>query len=143
MNNEGKVKHTFESLESMLGVDPECREGPAPCLLHPNGRGTSCRPAPNAEIHLGISGSPCQPYSQKRGAKRWANGGVGNHNQCSTMDYVLSWYVKYEPHIGVTEQVKGFEMRSSSDVEESPMQRSLVGIPKFIFIFIFKFLFEE
>lgn len=108
----------FETLEGMLD-----RGGS--CLLHQSCK-TNCHP--NREIQLGISGSPCQPYSQKRGSKRWSCGGVASHPKHSTsMDSVIAWYTKYEPHASVTEQVMGFKMKTSNEISESPMKQPLVS----------------
>ena len=118
MNNTGKVLHMFETLEGMLDGGP--------CLLHQSSN-ANCHP--KREIHLGISGSPCQPYSQKRGSKRWACGGVASHPKHSTsMDSVLAWYTKYEPHASVTEQVMGFKMKTSHEISESPLEQPLVKV---------------
>ena len=116
-NNDGKVKHLYESLEAMLDEKP--------CTLH-HGTGTgctSCSLSLDTEISVGVSGSPCNPYSVQR-SKRFHDGNVVEHSMNdTTMTSVIQWYTKFEPHLGITEQVKGFEMRTSTSVQESPLER--------------------
>lgn len=43
----------------------------------------------------------------------------------TTMDSVVKFYMTFEPHAGITEQVKGFGMRSSSSDATTPKEKSL------------------
>lgn len=115
-NNVGNVNHLYHTLEDML-VD-------SPCGLHESSQGCQCC-CDGASPTLGVTGSPCNPYSTRR-AKRFCDDSISAHSMTSiTMDSVIKFYTKYEPHTGITEQVTGFGMRTSRSVETSPLDSSL------------------
>ena len=92
----------YESLESML-------------------QGYSARQA--GAVNLAVTGSPCNPYSIMR-CKRFADGSVASHSMHgTTMQLVIDFYKKYEPHVGITEQVAGFGKRTSTADPTSPYRR--------------------
>ena len=93
----------------------------SPCLLC-KGDHASCEIP--CDIHLAVTGSPCNPFSTYR-AKRFVDGAMCHSMYKTTGEDVVSFYCKYEPHVGVTEQVKGFGMATSSSDEESPMEKLL------------------
>lgn len=114
-NNPASLKHLWGTLESML-------EG-GPCSLHPGGTQCSCT-VPKG-VSLGVTGSPCNPYSTAR-AKRFTEGDVASHSMHNTtMADVVSFYSKFEPHAGITEQVKGFAMVTGGSDTETPQQKQL------------------
>ena len=72
-------------------------------------------------VSLGVTGSPCNPFSTFR-TKRFADGSVSAHAMTdTTMASVIQFYQKFEPRAGITEQVKGFGMRTSSEDKTSPL----------------------
>ena len=76
-------------------------------------------------VSLGVTGSPCNPFSTAR-PKRFADGSVASHSMTrTTMASVLEFYQRFEPRAGITEQVKGFGMRTSSNTSETPLQQFL------------------
>ena len=93
----------------------------SPCLLC-KGDHASCEIP--CDIHLAVTGSPCNPFSTYR-AKRFVDGAMCHSMYKTTGEDVVSFYCKYEPHVSVTEQVKGFGMATSSSDEESPMEKLL------------------
>ena len=46
----------------------------------------------------------------------------------TTFQAVIDFYLRFEPKTGVTEQVKGFGMRTSASEPESPLNKHLVSI---------------
>ena len=118
-NNERHVRHLYYSLEDMLAEKP--------CSLHPAVRGC-CPCAANQSISLGVTGSPCNPYSTRR-CKRFSDESIKNHAMTNTtMCSVIDFYKKWEPRAGITEQVKGFGMRMSSSDPTTPCEKLLVSI---------------
>lgn len=74
-------------------------------------------------VSLAVMGSPCNPYSTKR-CKRFVDGDVANHSMNgTTQTSVVEMYKEFEPRIGITEQVKGFQMRTSTSEDSSPHDR--------------------
>lgn len=113
-NQGSKLKHLYDSLGSMVGRGP--------CVRHPNCH--ECLPR-KLEVSLGVTGSPCNPYSTQR-CKRFSDGGVASHSMDSTtMTSVIQFYVTWEPHAAVTEQVRGFGMRTSAQDPEPPLNKRL------------------
>ena len=113
LNNGEHIQHMFETLESML-------QGEA-CKLHRTADRCVTGRLAGDSVSLGVSGSPCNPYSTQR-AKRFADGSVANHvSHTTTVDSVITFYEKYEPNVGITEQVMGFGMWCSSSTEHTPM----------------------
>jgi site-specific DNA-cytosine methylase len=77
------------------------------------------------DIHLAVTGSPCNPYSTMR-TKRFHDGGVASHSMDgTTMTCVIEFYQQFEPKTGVTEQVAGFDKRTSTSDPITPYQRLL------------------
>ena len=92
------------------------------CVLCKNGWTCSSVDV-DTNIHFGITGAPCDPYSTQR-CKRFSNGAVAAHSDYSTlMIDVIRFYRKYEPKTGIVEQVEGFNMATSSDDKTTPLQR--------------------
>ena len=123
-NNTSSLRHLWGTLESMMDSQRHCggqggRPGqPGSCLRHP---GESC--AIPSSISLGVTGSPCNPYSRQRN-KRFRDGDVASHSMHqTTVRDVIDFYKQYKPHAGITEQVQGFNMATSSSDKETPMQK--------------------
>ena len=124
LSNHGpSVNHMYESLEQMLADGP--------CDLHVgsatasacNGCTQSDKNPADPDVHIGVTGSPCNPYSTQR-CKRFADDSVASHSMTTTtMDSVIAFYKKFEPKVGVTEQVKGFDMRESSSDPTTPCSK--------------------
>ena len=121
-----RLKLTKGSLEEMLGGSP------ANCVWHGGVATNSCScigsVGETARMHgisLGITGSPCNPFSTAR-TKRFADGSVVEHSMTqTTMASVVGFYKQFEPRAGITEQVKGFGMKVSSAVSETPLNQFL------------------
>ena len=111
MANHGrKIGHLYSSLEDMLDDRP--------CSLPNHGTSTDSN-----SIALGITGSPCNPYSTQR-RKRFSDGNIAQHSMHGTTSQgVVNFYRKFEPRAGVSEQVMGFLMRTSSDDPITPYSR--------------------
>ena len=94
-------------------------------------------------ISLGVTGSPCNPFSTIR-TKRFHDGSVVDHSMTlTTMDSVVQFYKKFEPRCGITEQVKGFGMRLSSSVSTTPLDMFLgLADQKNIIILIIYYTFS-
>ena len=74
-------------------------------------------------VSLAVMGSPCNPYSTKR-CKRFVDGDVATHPMNgTTQTSVVEMYKEFEPRIGITEQVRGFQMRTSASEDVSPYDR--------------------
>lgn len=81
---------------------------------------------PNGDVDIGITGSPCNPFSTQR-CKRWAEGNVANHVSFqTTMTHVVDFYKYVQPKLGVTEQVSGFDQPLSATDRRTPLQMLLV-----------------
>ena len=117
-NGGGSFKHVHASIEEQL----TCSE---PCLLCAKA-GEPCGAAAESEepVDLLVTGSPCDPFSVYR-AKRFASGSVKSHKDYDvTMSSVLDMYKKFEPHVGIFEQVLGFTQRlESGNSSASPYDR--------------------
>lgn len=112
-NHPGKFRHVFTSLEDQL------RDGP--CWACSNG-GKSCDRA-HGSLDALVTGSPCDPFSVQR-SKRFAQGSVKTHEDFeTTMRSVTEAYGKYEPVIGIMEQVMGFLLPMEAGSEETPFAR--------------------
>ena len=106
LNHPSRVKHIYTSIEEML-----------------EDKGFKVCGGPS----LGVTGSPCNPFSTKRN-KRFADGSIVDHRMSTTtFDCVTNWYSKFEPRTGITEQVRGFVMRISSSTPETPCDRRNAG----------------
>ena len=117
-NQGSRLQHMFGSLESMLQ--------PGHCVLHRDGMNCCVNPRED-NISLGVTGSPCNPFSTQR-TKRFADGSISSHAMSdTTMESVIGFYTKWEPHAGITEQVSGFCMRTSHSDPETPLQKSLAS----------------
>ena len=112
-NNPGHLEHMWGELGAMLTDKP--------CTLHA-GSCSACHVP--SEINLGVTGSPCNPFSQYR-TKRFSDGAVCHSMYKTTSEDVVGFYTKYEPHCGITEQVKGFGMPTSQSDQETPMKKPL------------------
>ena len=118
-NHGSRIEHLYCSIEDMLAQAkrslPSCQaEGSSSCRIS------------NPSINLGVTGSPCNPYSVQR-AKRFHDGNVTQHSMNAiTMRSVIEFYCTFEPKTGVTEQVRGFVMRSSTNDATTPCDRLLV-----------------
>ena len=112
-NSTSTFQHVFASVE-------EQAHGKA-CLLHPF-RDT-CSPVSCGEVDLMISGSPCNPFSCQS-QKRWLSGGVVNHEHFSTtMESIVTMYKRYQPRLGLFEQVAGFLLPIEQGSSTTPYQR--------------------
>ena len=134
LNDEGRhIDHLFSSLEDMIHFTGEFHQR---CALHESGMCESHQSqkpcavessSATSNISMGITGSPCNPYSTQRAGKRFSDGSVASHPlHDTTMEHVVTFYKKFEPNVGITEQVRGFDMRYSSSVETTPLQMLLV-----------------
>ena len=95
-------KDIHNSLEDLLGSTPRPKLGQA---------------------SLAVTGSPCNPFSTKRN-KRFADGSIANHSMSgTTLTSTVIFYRTFEPEVGITEQVKGFDMRTSTSDAETPCDR--------------------
>ena len=129
-NQKRSIQHMFGSLEDMLQSKP--------CLLCGCGAAAAqsteqCSFQASIEmgVSVGITGSPCNPYSTRR-AKRFRDGNVASHSMnTTTMNSVVSFYKQYEPRLGITEQVMGFGMAMSSTDSSTPIQQPLVWRGRF------------
>ena len=94
------------------------------CTLHPAGL-CSRSLTESDDIALGVTGSPCNPYSTQRN-KRFSDGSIAGHSMTdTTMESVVSFYQLYEPHCSITEQVAGFGMRTSHSDATTPLDKRL------------------
>ena len=110
--------HVFETMEGQVDPKVSCLS----CAQTNTACEDSCR-ATLPIIDLMVTGSPCDPFSVQR-AKRWCNGSVKSHEDYSvTMSAVLQMYTKYEPHVGIFEQVKGFTMPLVAGGTTTPYDR--------------------
>ena len=118
-NNPASLKHLWGTVESMLET-----EG-GRCCLHSGETETLGPCIVPKGASLGVTGSPCNPYSTQR-AKRFAEGDVASHcMHNTTMEHVVSFYSRFEPNAGITEQVKGFNMVTGGADTETPMAKCL------------------
>ena len=86
-------------------------------------------------MDLLVTGTPCDPFSVQR-AKRFADGQVKHHEDYSlTMESAVNMYLKYEPHVGVVEQVKGFIMPLASGDNATPYDRPAERVSGFVLQF--------
>lgn len=113
------VDHMYCSIEDMLHS--------VACSKHATATARAqCQCCPEgASPRLGVTGSPCNPYSVRR-AKRFVDGSISEHSMNkTTMESVIQFYQTFEPHTGVTEQVAGFLKRTSDVDPESPCEKCL------------------
>ena len=74
---------------------------------------------------LGITGTPCQPFSRQR-VKRSAPGSVAGHKAYdTTFTDLVCWLHSFEPKVAIVEQVEGMDIRESSACPTSPLQQPL------------------
>ena len=79
----------------------------------------------DGEVDLGVTGSPCNPFSTQR-TKRFSDGDVVSHHQFeTTMTSIIEFYEHVEPKLGITEQVAGFDKPLSTTQSETPLQMRL------------------
>ena len=92
------------------------------CCLHPQAQ--SCAAvAGHDKVDMLVTGSPCDPFSVQR-TKRFNEDAVKSHPDFeTTMSSVVAMYQKYEPKVGVLEQVKGFNMPFHSGAPGTPLDR--------------------
>lgn len=110
------------SLDDMLAANQRCtlHSGDLTCQCSYVGNGPGAE-----EISMLVTGSPCNPFSTKRN-KRFHDGSVVAHPMSrTTMRSVVLTYTKYEPRVGITEQVRGFGMRYSAHEEATPLSEFL------------------
>ena len=114
VNHAGKFRHVFASLEDQLQ--------PSRCCMHSDS--DTCDPlAGESVVDLLVTGSPCDPFSKMR-CKRFRTDDVKNHvDYGTTMRHVVDMYMKFEPRVGILEQVLGFSMPFTAGGTETPMQR--------------------
>ena len=101
------------------------------CQDSVKGRVLGCNPRddllPDGEVHLLMTGSPCDPFSVQRN-KRFADGNVKNHCQFDvTMEKVIQLYQIYEPKKGLFEQVHGFCLPFEAGGDETPKHRPIIS----------------
>lgn len=76
----------------------------------------------DGEVDLGVTGSPCNPFSTQR-TKRFSDGDVVSHHQYeTTMTSIIDFYQHVEPKLGITEQVAGFDKPLSTTQSETPLR---------------------
>lgn len=93
----------------------------SPCNLHP--RADECRPCDGESPQLACFGTPCPPFSRQR-QKRFASGSVKQHKAFEvTFVDAFRWLQAFEPIVAVMEQVEGFNIKESADVEQTPYAR--------------------
>ena len=116
MNHRLDLRHAYGSIECQL-KDEEC-------LLHPGSSVASCNAKDgDPDIHFGIAGAPCDPYSTQR-SKRFSDGSVASHPDFGVLNKsMLDWWKKFEPKTGIVEQVEGFNRPTSTKDPVTPMQR--------------------
>ena len=121
-NFKRECKHVFESVEAQLEGARIC----AGCIDREiSAWSADCNEGWTATIDLLVSGSPCDPYSCQR-PKRFADGSVKDHKDYeTTMTSVVAMYQKYQPHVGIMEQVMGFTkpMSTTSAPDDTPYRR--------------------
>ena len=111
-NLAGRATHWFSSLTSQAR---RC-----PCTVHPFA--CSCEPAP-AVPDLGVSGTPCHPFSQLREG-RFSRDSVEQHREFDVgVGQFMEWLSRLQPKCHVFEQVDGFMQPFDSTSSESPYQR--------------------
>lgn len=123
-NYPGKIQHFYPSIEEQVSESTTCclcTNTLASQLLGP------CKPSEGQSPDLLLSGSPCDPFSCQR-AKRFSDGAektsVEDHSQFDvTMDQVVQLYTKWEPILGIFEQVAGFGMPFVAGGTECPKDR--------------------
>ena len=92
------------------------------CCLHPEA-GSCAALTKHDTVDLLVTGSPCDPFSVQR-TKRFRHDDVKSHPDFdTTMTSVVAMYQKYEPKVGVLEQVKGFSMPFHSGSPGTPLDR--------------------
>ena len=118
MANCHACKHMYETVEDQVA-------SAGPCLICKK-EGVSCEAAADAlagPVDLMVTGSPCDPFSQQR-HKRFHTGDVKQHEAYAvTMATVVGMYRRFEPHVGIVEQVKGFLMPFDRTSDETPYSR--------------------
>ena len=116
LNHRLDLRHAYCSIEDQLGDKN--------CTLHPGCNRSSCNAVDSdPDIHFGISGAPCDPYSTQR-TKRFADGSVASHPDFGVLNSsMLSFWKKFEPKTGIVEQVEGFDKATSFKDPTTPMQR--------------------
>ena len=118
-NHRDHIRHLHATVEGQL--HPK-----GPCVLCADA-GVACeefsgKGAPQV-VDVMVTGSPCDPFSVQR-AKRFQTGAVKDHVAYKvTMSSVVSMYLKYQPHVGVLEQVMGFTYPLDVTTDETPYQR--------------------
>ena len=124
-NHPGKFKHVYSTIQDQL----KGREGRACCLHESTNNGSGCDPwAASSCIDLMVTGSPCDPFSVQR-SKRFRHDAVKTHKDFdTTMDSVVSMYRKFEPSVGILEQVKGFIMPFVAGGAETPLDRCFARV---------------
>ena len=117
----GKIKHWYNDLRS----HPDCE-----CYVCGESFENCTRPSSRRDpiADFRISGMNCKPVSIQRGAARWREGGVENHNE----SYIYSAQVE-EMHRRVTkivilEEVEGFDRPMSSSSQNTPLQKLLEDV---------------
>ena len=118
-NQKGHLHHMWGTLGAMLKEQQ-------PCLLR-GPKCSNCSCTIPVDIHLAVTGSPCNPFSSYR-TKRFHDGASSHSMYSTTAEDVISFYRQFEPHVGITEQVKGFDMATSKEDPETPMQKPLCSI---------------
>ena len=128
-NNRRHVKHMWGELDTML----DRRQA---CVLHGSAQlcGNPPCPLPD-EVHLAVTGSPCNPFSTLR-TKRFVDGAACHSMYNTTSQSVIQFYTLFEPHVGITEQVKGFDMASSPHDTETPLQKSFCIVWQMILVIL-------
>ena len=117
-NHRLDLRHVYTSLELQLNDKG--------CILHSRSHGDcdSCDSCDgDKNIHFGIAGAPCDPYSTQR-SKRYSSGSVCSHSDFGVLNTsMLEFWQKYEPKTGIIEQVEGFNRPTSTKDPVTPMQR--------------------
>ena len=92
-----------------------------PCRCHPQSEG--CNIAQKGQIKLAVLGTPCPPFSKQR-PKRFQDGTVKSHSHYSvTFSSAVDFLARFEPMVGLMEQVDGFDLPFSTTDSETPKMR--------------------
>lgn len=106
----GTFEHVYTTVEDQLQDRG--------CLVHP----TCAQCAPCQEVDLMMTGSPCDPFSTAR-TKRFHADSVRSHiDYKTTFKSVVAMYAKYEPVVGIVEQVQGFQRPIETGSDVTPKQ---------------------
>ena len=118
-------KHVFTSVEDQI-EGRGCTKCTTSASTTATGR---CHPTNGKTPMLFMAGSPCDPFSTQR-CKRFQTGQVMQHSLAGvTMNTVTSLFARFEPRVGILEQVQGFVMPLTAGATETPCDRPGLSSP--------------